>query len=182
MADQTTSIRLVRVDDAEIIAAHRARDRRAYAQWEPAQPDEFYTTAGQRARIEGLLADHRRGDRWPAVIVAGGEVIGQVTVSTILRGPFGKGFLGYWVATAGQGQGHGTRAVGQTLAVMRRDLGLRRAEAHTRLENLASQHVLRANGFRPWGIAHAHILVDGAWRDEIFWERLLDEEPPLTRA
>ncbi|WP_182879592.1 GNAT family N-acetyltransferase [Microbispora sp. H10949] len=182
MADQTTSIRLVRVDDAEIIAAHRARDRRAYAQWEPAQPDEFYTTAGQRARIERLLADHRRGDRWPAVIVAEGEVIGQVTVSTILRGPFGKGFLGYWVATACQGRGHATRAVGQTLAVMRRDLGLRRAEAHTRLENLASQHVLRANGFRPWGIAHAHILVDGAWRDEIFWERLLDEEPPLTRA
>lgn len=44
--------------------------------------------------------------------MAGGEVVGQVTESTILRGPFGKGFL-----------------------------------------------------------------VDGAWQDEIFWERLLDEEP-----
>ncbi|MEV4457388.1 GNAT family protein [Microbispora sp. NPDC049633] len=68
--------------------------------------------------------------------------------------------------------------MGLILTVMAEELGLRRAEAHTRLENLASQRVLRANGFRPWGVAHSHISLDGAWHDEVFWQRLLDEAPP----
>lgn len=177
MGDEDTTIRLIRVDDAEAIAAHRARDRRAYAAWEPAQPDEFYTAAGQRRRIETLLGEHARGERWPAVILAGDEVVGQVTVSTILRGPFRKGFLGYWVASAFDGRGHATRAVGRILTVMTEELGLHRAEAHTRMDNLASQRVLRANGFRPWGVAHAHIFLEGAWHDEVFWERTLDDAP-----
>lgn len=165
------------MDDAEAIADHRARDRQAFARWEPAQPDEFYTPAGQRRRIGTLLDDHGRGTRWPAVILADGVVIGQVTVSTILYGPFRKGFLGYWVASVAQGRGHATRAVARTLSVMAGELGLHRAEAHTQMENLPSQRVLRANGFRPWGVAHAHFFVEGAWHDEVFWERLLDDTP-----
>jgi ribosomal-protein-alanine N-acetyltransferase len=58
---------------------------------------------------------------------------------------------------------------------MRNDLGLRRAEPHTQIENTASHSVLRSNGFVPWGIAHSHIFIDGEWRDEIFWERPLDQ-------
>ncbi|GGO03086.1 GNAT family N-acetyltransferase [Microbispora bryophytorum] len=177
MADEETTIRLIRVDDAGVIAAHRARDRQANATREPAQPDEFYTEAGQRRRIETLLGEHDRGERWPAVILADGEVVGQVTVSTILRAPFRKGFLGYWVASASSGRGHATRAVSRILTVMTEELGLHRAEAHTRMDNLASQRVLRANGFQPWGVAHAHIFLDGAWHDEVFWERTLDDAP-----
>ncbi len=54
------------------------------------------------------------------------------------------------------------------------DLELHRAEAHTQVDNLASQAVLRNNGFRSWGIAHDHISMRGEWRDEIFWERTLE--------
>jgi ribosomal-protein-alanine N-acetyltransferase len=41
------------------------------------------------------------------------------------------------------------------------------------MENLASHAVLRKNGFTPWGVAHAHIYLDGAWHDDVFWERTL---------
>jgi ribosomal-protein-alanine N-acetyltransferase len=90
-----------------------------------------------------------------------------------VRGPIQKGFLGYWVATTSQGQGHASRAVGLVLELMAGELGLHRAEAHTQMENLASHAVLRNNGFTPWGVAHAHIHIAGAWRDEVFWERTL---------
>jgi [ribosomal protein S5]-alanine N-acetyltransferase len=174
-----TSIRLIRLADAPAIASHLVRDAEEFARWEPARPDRFYTTNGQISRIEQLLDTHSKGSGWPGVILADGVVIGQVTVSTILRGPFQKGFLGYWVASKFQGQGHASRAVGLVLRVMTEELGLYRAEAHTQIENLASQRVLRRNGFTPWGVAHAHIYVDGAWRDEVFWEqRLADTAPP----
>jgi ribosomal-protein-alanine N-acetyltransferase len=149
------------------------------ARWEPARAPDFYTTAGQVRRIETLLDTHSKGGGWPGVIVADDAVIGQVTVSTIVRGPLQKGFLGYWVAAPFHGQGHATRAVGLALRVMTDELGLCRAEAHTQLENLASQVVLRNNGFTPWGIAHAHIYINGAWHDEVFWERTLTDRPPV---
>jgi [ribosomal protein S5]-alanine N-acetyltransferase len=168
-----TSVRLIEVTDAEAIAHHLARDQKELARWEPARPEGFHTTLHQAGRIEALLDTHAKGGGWPGVIVADEVVIGQMTVSTIVRGPIRKGFLGYWVASTSQGQGHASRAVGLVLEVMAGELGLHRAEAHTRMENLASHGVLRNNGFTPWGVAHAHIHIDGAWRDEVFWERTL---------
>jgi ribosomal-protein-alanine N-acetyltransferase len=173
MTPPRTSIRLIDVADAPVIASHLAHDDERFARWQPARPDGFHTTLHQVGRIEQLLDTHGRGGGWPGVIVADDVVIGQVTVSTIVRGPIQKGFLGYWVASTSQGQGHASRAVGLALRVMNEELGLHRAEAHTQMENLASHGVLRNNGFTPWGVAHAHIHIDGAWRDEVFWERTL---------
>ena len=173
-----TSIRLIELADAPALAGHLMHDAQEFSRWDPPRPKEFRTTPGQASRIEQLLDIHDKGAGWPGVILADGAVIGQVTVSTILRGPFQKGFLGYWVASTFQSQGHATRAVGQALQVMTEELGLYRAEAHTRMENLASQRVLRVNGFTTWGIAHAHIYLDGAWRDEVFWEKTLASGTP----
>jgi ribosomal-protein-alanine N-acetyltransferase len=133
----------------------------------------FFTAEGQRERIAALLDQQRSGDIWPAVVQADGEVIGQVTVQSITRSAFRKAGLGYWIATTHQGQGHATRSVSLALEFMTHKLGLRRAEASTQLDNLASQHVLRANGFTPFGVAHAEFYAQGAWHDQIWWERLL---------
>jgi ribosomal-protein-alanine N-acetyltransferase len=174
----STSVRLIEVTDAEAIAGHLAHDRERLVRWEPARPEGFYTTPHQVGRIETMLETHAQGRGWPGVIVADGAVIGQMTVSTIVRGPIQKGFLGYWVASKAQRQGHASRAVAQVLRVMAEELDLHRAEAHTQMENLASHGVLRNNGFTPWGVAHAHSYFDGAWRDEVFWERMLDGGAP----
>ncbi|GIG68099.1 GNAT family N-acetyltransferase [Phytomonospora endophytica] len=169
-----TRIRLIEPADAAAIAAHRARDAEAFRPWEPAQPPEFFTKEGQEERIDGLLAGHRAGTAWPGVVLAGGEVIGQVTVGGILPQPhLRRGSVGYWIGSSAQSQGHAGRAVGLVLRVMTEELGLHRAEASTNLANLASQRVLRRNGFSPYGVAHAAILLDGSWHDGLLWERIL---------
>jgi len=73
-----------------------------------------------------------------------------------------------------QGQGHATRAVAQVLQVMAEELNLHRVEASTQVDNLASQQVLRTNGFTQIDLAHSHIFTNGAWRDATLWERLLE--------
>ncbi|MFF4579969.1 GNAT family N-acetyltransferase [Streptomyces sp. NPDC001389] len=170
----STRIRLIEPQDAVPIAAHRARDVEAFRPWEPAQPDDFFTPEGQAERIERLLAGYRAGTVWPGVVLADGRVIGQVTVGGVLSQPhLRRGSVGYWIASVAQNQGHAGRAVGLVLHVMADELGLHRAEASTRLENLPSQQVLRRNGFSPYGVAHSSILLDGRWRDGLLWERLL---------
>jgi ribosomal-protein-alanine N-acetyltransferase len=177
MNSQTTAIRLIEVGDAEQIAAHFARDVDDFARWEPAQSREYYTTAGPESRIGRALDGYGKGDRWPGVILADNAVIGQVTISNVIRGPFQKGSLGYWVAVPFQGQGHATRAVRLAMEVATGELGLHRIEATTQMANLASHEVLRRNDFITFGIAHSHIFINGAWRDGVFWERSLHDRP-----
>lgn len=99
METPSTGIRLIERDDAEALAAHRARDAEAFARWDPPHPAEFYTTAGQRRRIERLLSRHDNGELWPGVVVAGDVVVvGQVTVQGILRAPCRSGRL-CWALT-----------------------------------------------------------------------------------
>ncbi|UWE10434.1 GNAT family N-acetyltransferase [Actinacidiphila bryophytorum] len=173
----STRIRLLEPADAAPIAAHRARDAEALRRWEPERPAGFLTAEGQAERIDMLLARHRAGSSWPGVVLAGDQVIGQVTVLDIRPEPhMRRGTVGYWIAGTAQNRGHAGRALGLVLQVMTGELGLRRAEAATRLENLASHQVLRRNGFSPYGIAHASIFIDGSWRDDMLWERNLGDQ------
>jgi len=175
MSTPRTSIRLIEPGDAEALCAHLARDAEAFARWDPERPAEFFTPAGQRSRIEATLARYDDGEVWPGVILADGVVIGRITVQDILRRAWRKAELGYWIAYPYQGQGHATQAVGLAVRLMTTELELHRAEAFTQMDNLGSQHVLRNNGFIPCGVARSHIFTAGKWRDEIFWERLLDQ-------
>jgi ribosomal-protein-alanine N-acetyltransferase len=180
-----TAIRLLEESDADALAAAYVRDRAALRRWDPVRTEAFYTPAGQRERIALSLAAHADGLQWPAVILAreedgdgdGAEVVGQVTVNNIVRGPLQKAFVGYWVFSQHQGRGHATRALGLALALMAEDLGLHRAEASTQQENVGSHRVLERNGFTRMGFAHRYINIDGAWRDSILWERLLAGRP-----
>jgi [ribosomal protein S5]-alanine N-acetyltransferase len=170
-----TKIRLVDMEDADALTAHRVRDAEANCRWEPAWPPEFYTVEGQRRRISQRLASYSREEIWPAVVLCGDAVIGEITIQNILLRAWRKGELGYWIATTYQGEGHATRAVELIVRLMTGELGLHRAEAFTQMDNLGSQHVLRNNEFVPFGVARQHIYTAGAWRDEILWERLLDK-------
>jgi ribosomal-protein-alanine N-acetyltransferase len=174
MTTPSTCIRLLKEDDAEALATHLARDAGAFARWELPRPPESYTTAGQGGSIKRLLSRHESDEAWPGVVLADDVVIGQITVQKIMLGPWRKAAIGYWIACPYQGQGHATRAVGLAVQVMIRDLELHRAEAFTQMDNLGSQHVLRSNGFVPFGVARSHVFIAGKWRDEIWWERLLD--------
>ena len=175
MNEATTSIRLIETGDAEALAAHLTRDAEAFARWDPEHPPDYYTTAGQRSRIAAVRAQHAHGEVWPAVVLAGDVVIGRVTAQNLLLRAWRKAELGYWIAPPYHGQGHATRAVSLMMQLMITELKLHRAEAYTQMDNLASQHVLRRNGFVPCGVARSRIFTAGQWRDEVLWERLLDE-------
>ncbi|MCI9887833.1 GNAT family N-acetyltransferase [Micrococcales bacterium 31B] len=174
IAQHRVSLREIRLDDAEIVASLQAANRPHVSAWDPERPRSFYTPAGQRQRIQDALVDRGQGLCHPSVILVDGEVAGQITLSGVVASPaFRKSTLGYWVARPWWGRGVASEAVHQLVLQASTTLSLHRLEAHTRLENVASQRVLQKNGFTRWGVAREHIFIEGAWRDEIFWERIV---------
>jgi ribosomal-protein-alanine N-acetyltransferase len=167
----TVTIRLLGAADAAALAA-LYQDNRAYlAPFEPVRPDRFYTAEGQAEQID---ASSNRDNELRYLVEFDGRLAGRVNVTNIARGPFLSGNLGYWVAQDLTGRGIATRAVRLVLDLCFGEHGLHRVEAATLLDNLASQVVLRRNGFTEIGVAPRYLRIAGEWRDHLLLQRLAD--------
>ena len=171
---QPVRVRPIQPSDTNHLTSLQRADAEDLRSWDPPRPDGYYTAEFQKRRIDDMLANHASGTQWPGVITSDEEVIGTITLHNVLRGPFQSAFVGYWVATPFRGQGAATRALVLVLDIARRDLELHRLEAYTQPRNHRSRGVLVRNSFEQIGVAKEHIYVDGAWRDEIIWQHLLD--------
>lgn len=86
--------------------------------------------------------------------------------------------MGYWVDDAAQGQGIATAALMTVLPVARNELELHRLEAGASPDNPASTRVLEKAGFTLIGLAPRYLLIGNEWRDQVLYQRVLDDTPP----
>lgn len=171
-------MRGVRIEDAAGLADVLRRNRAYMAPFEPYRDERFYTEAGQRDRIAGLLAERDGGRTLPFTLVAGDVPVGGINLGGIALGPLRSGGVGYWIDEAWTGKGLATAAVEEVCRIARDELGLHRIEAGTLVDNLASQRVLAKTGFEQYGLAPRFLHIDGAWRDHRLFQRILHDDPP----
>ena len=163
-----SAIRLLEPADAAELVGLRLANRDFLAPFDPERDASFFTVDGQRAWLAG--ADGLR-----FAILDGGAIAGTISLSNIVRGPLQSAVVGYWVDQARNGRGLASAALAEAVEHAFGELGLHRVEAGTRLDNVRSQRVLERNGFTRIGVARKHLLVGGAWRDMILFERLADD-------
>lgn len=96
-----------------------------------------------------------------------GAVIGHVSITGIMRGPFQAAYLGYGIDTAHCRQGLATEALGAVVAYAFGVLNLHRIMANHLPENLASARVLDRLGFVTEGAARDYLLLNGRWCDHV---------------
>jgi ribosomal-protein-alanine N-acetyltransferase len=166
-------MRLLRLSDAERIKDAYQLNRDHLAPWEPERTDEFFTVARQSQTIESKLEQHEVGSEIPFVLVDEGRVIGSLTLTGIVRGPFLSAHLGYWVGKDYNGRGIGSAAVAAGADFSRNELKLHRIQAATLPHNAASQKILKRAGFEEIGLAPSYLKIAGSWQDHILYQRIL---------
>jgi len=174
LSDVATLRLLTERDIGPVLDAYK-RNREHLAQWEPARAESFFTTADQTRILTGQLEELEAGAGYPLVFVNGAIVIGRMTLSGIVRGPFQSASIGYWVDKEHTGQGLASAALRNVVTHCLEDLGLHRIEAGTLLHNVGSQKVLRKAGFAPIGIAEKYLKIAGTWQDHLLFQRLLSK-------
>ncbi len=163
--------RLVGPDDVPALAELVRANREVMAPFEPARSEEYYTDAGQSALVANLLRQHQQGRSLPHVVLDElGDVVGRITLSEIVRGPFQSCSLGYWVSASHQGRGLATAAVRDIVGLAFDELGLHRVQAGTLRDNLRSQRVLERTGFVRFGLAEAYLRIAGRWQDHVLFQ------------
>jgi ribosomal-protein-alanine N-acetyltransferase len=93
------------------------------------------------------------------------SLVGEMTLSSIQRGPFQNGFLGYWTAREMAGQGLAPEAAVVVLQFAFEELELHRVEVAIVPRNLASRRVVEKLGIRMEGVAVRFLEIDGRWED-----------------
>jgi [ribosomal protein S5]-alanine N-acetyltransferase len=169
---ESVTMRVVAPGDGDALAEAYARNREHLAPWEPVRPDAFFTPAGQDAEVASKLGQLDAGTAVPWLLCDGDRVVGTLTVSGIVRGPFLSGNVGYWVDRDHVGRGIATAAV-EHAARAAREQGLHRLQAGTLVHNVASQKVLRRAGFERIGLATQYLHIAGRWQDHVLFERIL---------
>ncbi|MDJ0319050.1 GNAT family protein [Pseudarthrobacter sp. PS3-L1] len=168
------SIRTLVQNDADELAAALKRNREHLAPWDPLRTDAFFTATHQRRIIAAKELLLISGQEVPLVMTDdAGAVVGALTLSGIVRGPFLSANLGYWVDYGHTGKGLCAAAVEFTLRTCR-GMGLHRVQASTLLHNHASRAVLRKTGFTEIGVAPTYRRIAGTWQDHVLHQRILD--------
>ncbi|MEU6020507.1 GNAT family N-acetyltransferase [Micromonospora sp. NPDC047134] len=144
--------------------------------------------------LDGLPRPYTEADarRWitegaPALAASGGAAYAVADPATDrLLGSVGlsnplpqrrQAEIGYWVRPGARGRGVATAAT-RALAEHAFADGIDRLELLTRLENVASQRVAVAAGFRPEGVRRRGGLAPGGSRPDLaVWARLADDPP-----
>ncbi len=146
----------------------RTRCRDWLQQWEP-RPVNSTHLAEDRRSFVGRCAIRERerqlGTAFGFGIFLGGRFAGELTLSSIQRGPLQSGFIGYWIDEALAGQNITPEAVVTLMQYAFETLRLHRIEINIIPRNAASRRVVDKLGLRFEGVAERYLEIDGAWED-----------------
>ncbi|GAA1597417.1 MULTISPECIES: GNAT family N-acetyltransferase [Kribbella] len=171
-------LRIPTLDDAPALADAQTLSREHLRRWEPVRTEKWFTTAGQVERLQYQLERHKNGQVVPWVLASGRRIVGAITLSDLVPGPFRSASLGYWVSADSIGKGLATRAVEAVAEIADAELKLHRIEASTLTGNVASQRVLSRAGFQQIGTAPTYLHIDGYWQDCNLYQRILNNREP----
>lgn len=156
----------------------RVRCREWLVPWEP-RPAGAPTAAEDRASFAARCALRERerqiGSGFGFGIFVGDRFVGELTLSSIQRGPFQSASIGYWIDRDWAGQSLVPEAVVVTLRFAFEMLGLHRAEVSIIPRNQASRRVVEKLNLRLEGVSERFLEIDGQWEDHVRYAMTSEE-------
>jgi ribosomal-protein-alanine N-acetyltransferase len=156
--------------------------------WEP-RPKGAPAPSEDRAsfvhRCEIRERERHLGIGYGFGIFIGERFGGEVTLSSIQRGPYQCGSIGYWIDQALAGRGLVPEAVVVTLRFAFEAISLHRVEISIIPRNTASRRVVAKLGIRQEGVSERFLEIDGVWEDHARYAITSEEwslrQPELAR-
>lgn len=120
----------------------------------------------------------REGTTLPFAVELDGDLVGQLTVSSITYGSLCSASIGYWISRHAAGRGVIPTAVALATDHCFMELGLHRVEVNIRPENAPSLRVVEKLGFRDEGLRVAYLHIRGQWCDHRTFALTAEEVGP----
>ena len=161
-------LRTMNEQDYEAWHEVRIRNHDWLLKWEPRSAHASHLAEDRRSFVSRCAIRERErqiGTGYGFGIFVGGRFVGEITLSSIQRGPLQSAFIGYWIDQAAAGQGLMPEAVVAMLQYAFESLRLHRVEINIIPRNHASRRVVEKLGLRNEGVSERYLEIDGAWED-----------------
>jgi ribosomal-protein-alanine N-acetyltransferase len=165
------SLRALVPSDFGQYAEVRKRNGTWLTTWEPArlpgQPDPADSYDAFVARCSARQRERQLGTGFGFGIFVGQQLSGEINLSSVQRGAFQSGYVGYWVDEACAGNGYCPEAVVVMCRFAFEELALHRLQLSIVPRNRASRRVVEKLGLRDEGVAVRYLQINGRWEDHI---------------
>lgn len=98
-------------------------------------------------------------------VFVGSALAGEMNLSSIQRGPFQSGYIGYWVSRDLAGNGYTPEALVVLMRLAFEELMLHRVQIAIIPRNSASRRVVEKVAVRSEGVAQRYLEINGVWED-----------------
>jgi ribosomal-protein-alanine N-acetyltransferase len=168
----------LRAEDYPAWREVRTRCHEWLVHWEP-RPAGMPRPSEDRqsfvARCSTRERDRQLGAGYGFGIFIADRFAGEINLSSIQRGAFQNGYVGYWIDEAAAGRGYVPESCVVLFAFAFEQLGLHRLQIAIVPRNTASRSVVRKLGIRGEGIACRYLEIDGRWEDHVRYAITLEE-------
>lgn len=163
-------LRPLRVDDYPAWREVRVRCREWLVRWEP-RPAGAPPASEDRATFVARCAMRERerqlGTGYGFGIFVEDRFAGEVNLSSVQRGAFQNGYVGYWIDEALAGNSFVPEACAVLFRYAFETLRLHRLQVAIVPRNQASRRVARKLNLRGEGVAVRYLEIDGRWEDHV---------------
>jgi ribosomal-protein-alanine N-acetyltransferase len=163
-------IRLGDKKDRDAVLQYYSANREHLTPFSPIFPADFFTPQFWERQLERNINEFYSDESARMFIFEQAnpnKVIGNVSLSSIIRNAAQFCFLGYSLAEDKQGNGFATEAVKGVVTFGFTELKLHRIMANYIPTNEKSGNVLRRAGFTVEGYARDYLYLNGKWQDHI---------------
>lgn len=148
------------------------RNREPFKIWEPLRQEGFYTLEHHKTVLKAGTKRVKEGKEYRFMIFEKNDsnlnkVIGVLTFSNIVRGPFLSCFAGYSIDNNLHNKGYMTQALKAGIDYIFGVIGLHRIEANIMPKNISSLKVVTKLGFKNEGLSPKYLMINGAWEDHV---------------
>ena len=163
-------LRPLRAEDHVAWHEVRTRCRDWLVKWEP-RPQGAPYPSEDRATFAARCAMRERerqlGTGYSFGIFIDGSFAGEINLSSVQRGAFQSGYIGYWMDEARAGNGYVPEACVVLFRFVFEQLRLHRVQISIVPRNQPSRRVARKLGLRAEGVAIRYLEIDGHWEDHV---------------
>ena len=139
--------------------------------WEPQrlpnQPDTTQDRDAFAVRCSARQRERQLGSGYGFGIYLDQELVGEINLNAIQRGPFQNAYVGYWIDQAKAGRDLVPEAVVVLTRFAFEELRLHRVQIAVIPRNGRSRRVMEKLHYREEGIALRYLEINGVWEDHV---------------
>jgi ribosomal-protein-alanine N-acetyltransferase len=171
-------LRLLREENYEEWNEVRSRCRDWLLPWEPRPASATYVPEDRSSfgtRCAMRERERQLGTGYSFGIFVNDYFVGEVNISSVVRGAFQSAYVGYWIDQAHAGKGYVPEACVLLFRFAFEELGLHRLQVSIILRNAPSRRVAQKLWLRGEGVALRYLEINGRWEDHVRYALTAEE-------